>query len=38
MLMGIVYVEYDDRGAWKNAIAKEFEELGMHFNPIALLH
>lgn len=35
---GIVYVEYDDRGAWKNAIAKEFEELGMHFNPIALLH
>ena len=35
---GVIYVEYDDRGAWKNAIAKEFDELGMCFNSDALLY
>lgn len=35
---GIVYVTYDDRGAWKKDIAKEFNTLGMHFNHNALLY
>ena len=35
---GIVYVTYDDRGAWKKDIAKEFNTLGMHFNNNALLY
>ena len=34
---GIVYVTYDDRGAWKKDIAKEFKDLGMEFNMNALL-
>lgn len=34
---GIVYVTYDDRGAWKKDIAKEFKDLGMEFNMDALL-
>ena len=35
---GVVYVSYDGRGAWKKDIAKEFNTLGMHFNPNALLY
>lgn len=34
---GIVYVTYDDRGAWKKDIAKEFKDLGMEFNINVLL-
>lgn len=35
---GVVYVSYDDRGAWKKDIAKELNTLGMYFNPNALLY
>lgn len=35
---GVVYITYDDRGAWKKDIAKEFNTLGMNFEINALLH
>lgn len=35
---GVVYVAYDEHGAWKNAIAKEFDALGLKININALLH
>lgn len=35
---GVIYITYDDRGAWKKDIAKEFNILGMHFNTNALLY
>ena len=35
---GVVYVTYDDRGAWKRDIAKEFKNLGLQFDPNAILH
>ena len=34
---GVVYIMYDDRGAWKKDIAKEFNTLGLHFDANALL-
>lgn len=34
---GVIYVTYDDRGAWKMEIAKEFKTLGLQFNPDAIL-
>ncbi len=34
---GVIYVTYDDRGAWKMEIAKEFKTLGLRFNPDAIL-
>ena len=34
---GIVYIMYDDRGAWKKDIAKEFNTLGLHLDANALL-
>ena len=33
---GVVYVTYDNRGAWKMEIAKEFKILGMEFNSDAI--
>lgn len=35
---GVIYVTYDNRGAWKKEIAKEFKDLGMQFNIDAILH
>lgn len=35
---GVIYVTYDDRGAWKIEIAREFKTLGLQFNPDAILH
>lgn len=35
---GIIYVIYDNRGAWKKEIAKEFKDLGMKFNIDAILY
>jgi len=34
---GVIYVAYDERGAWKMEIAKEFKTLGVQFNPDAIL-
>lgn len=34
---GVVYIMYNDRGAWKKDIAKEFNTLGLHFDANALL-
>ena len=35
---GIIYVTYDNRGAWKKEIVKEFKDLGMKFNIDAILY
>lgn len=35
---GVIYIIYDNRGAWKKEIAKEFKDLGMNFNVDAILY
>lgn len=35
---GVIYVTYDNRGAWKMEIAREFQTLGLQFNSDAILH
>lgn len=35
---GVIYVTYDDRGAWKMEVAREFKTLGLQFNSDAILH